>query len=854
MIWLFCIALGAIAFGLDAQPDRPDPVAPQSISGTALGPGPIGDSELDGILSDCQRRLLTNAPDGVLACRNASKIARAEGRLDYASIAMLYEAHGLMATAGYSVATEKLEQARALMPQDMHPTCRAYFALLEAELHYTGDRMLLAAMCMRDAFALAEGSPNPLVRARCLVQLYDLQQVGGPTMPPLDDLLEAHQLLESGGERDYSLYVQFRIVSHAMDSGEDIETQILRLTEIEAAAEARQNRFVTLRAGFLRFYRLSHTERWDETEALASAMLTEARAMENQEYIAKALARLAWVHVETDRLDQAAVLLEEASRLAESFDAPFLKREVWDAEAQLALERGQADVHLELSTRMESIYDGGEGADSPEEQARATEILEEIASMRRTQIAANKQRISAAAQSATDEQSRRMMLQWGAAGLALILLATLAGVFFLGQKRARQMHAQLKEQSERSARNEVARRRLEQHVLQLERIDSLGQLSAGVAHDFNNILCTITGHAELLRKGPSAESEDSLDVIAQAALRASDLCSRLLDQSKPRIENPEILDLRDLVQSASYLENYGRPGAATTTVECGPEPAFAEIDGTGFERVLVNLVANAHEPGVRAKHVRIRVFTSAELPPEQEEGQWFGTPPVSPAYSVLEVSDDGTGIPPDQLRRIFDPFFTTRFEGRGLGLSGAYGLVTAQKGAIHVNSSVGSGSAFSVYFSAAVCPIPVDTSAPAPLPASDPMRPCRLLVVDDEGSILQFLRAALSACGHSVDIATSGADALEQLQVPDSDIDLVIMDLSMPGMGGDEFLARMRTITEDLPVVVMSGHGQAVVEDRLGDLRYDGFLHKPFRIGELTKSIGTALDPGFRHRGPTGAI
>ncbi len=847
LAWLLSIALCSSACGFYAQSSEPDPTGPGTISESPLSAAYGCDAELDGILSDCQRRLLSNAADGLQASRNAIRIARSEGRPDYTSIAMLYEAHGLMAIAGYPAATKKLEQARALLPENAHPTCQAYFALLEAELHYMGDRFLRATLRMRDAFALAEGTDSFLVPARCLVLLHDLEQVHELTIPQVDDLLEARQLLEACAARDCALGVQLRMVSHALDTGDDAETQLLRLAEIEAAAEARQNRSVLLRAGLIRFYRLSHMEKWKDLEPLATKMVTISRDMENLEYLAKSLSRLAWVHLETGRPDQAAALLAEASQLAEKFDAPFLKREVWGIEAQLALERGQADVHLEFSTRMESIYDGGEGADSPEERARAAETLEEVLSMRRAQITANKLRIAAAAQSAAEEQSKRLMLQWGAAGLALLLLTTLSGVLFFGQRRARQMHAQLKEQGERSARNEEARRRLEQHVLQLERLDSLGQLSASVAHDFNNILCTISGHAELLRVGTGIESNDSLDAIAQAALRASDLCSRLLDQSKPRIENLQTLDLGEIVRSASYLESYGGEMSANTTVEVEGDAIFAEIDEVGFERVLVNLVSNAHESGVGASNVHVRVFASNDLPPGETGGQWFGTPPVGPHYSVLEVRDDGCGIPPDLLRRIFDPFFTTRFEGRGLGLSGAYGLVTAQKGAIHVSSTVGEGSTFSVYFPAAICPIVADPVAPAAQITKDPVQPSRLLVVDDELSILQFLQASLSVCGHAVEVASTGADALALLQSPDQSVDLVIMDLSMPGMGGDQLLSRIRSIAADLPVVVMSGHNKAVVEDRLGDLGYEGLLRKPFRIGELSKAIGTALDTGSRH-------
>ncbi len=384
---------------------------------------------------------------------------------------------------------------------------------------------------------------------------------------------------------------------------------------------------------------------------------------------------------------------------------------------------------------------------------------------------------------------------------------------------------------------------LERKFAQAQKMEAVGKLAGGIAHDFNNILCGIAGHAEILRNQTGHADKEGVEAIVKAAHRASDLCNRLLDHSRPTVESAQVVDLCEIVDAARSFLEIGASGAVKTVYELADARVYAKLDSTGIERVLVNLVANAHDANVGASRVTIRVSRTETLPGEAGGGMWFGNPRPADDYAVLEVRDDGRGMNRERLRRIFDPFYTTKFEGRGLGLSGAYGIVTGHGGAIYVVSVPDVGTTFTAYFSGATSPPaqlprPETTAAPIPRP-----QPSTVFVVDDEAMILAFAKTALEADGHRVITASSGEEAQALLVHHSGKVDAFLLDLSMPGMDGDELVRHIRVHRGDVPVVVMSGHGDDFVRDRMGNEPVAAILRKPFTIGELTDKLGEALSP-----------
>jgi two-component system, cell cycle sensor histidine kinase and response regulator CckA len=391
------------------------------------------------------------------------------------------------------------------------------------------------------------------------------------------------------------------------------------------------------------------------------------------------------------------------------------------------------------------------------------------------------------------------------------------------------------------------RKRLEEELLQSQKMDSLGRLAGGVAHDFNNLLTVIRGYADVLTRELSDGDPRQGEVreIRRAADRATTLTRQLLALSRRQVLVPREVDLNALVQEMEQMLRRVIGENITIDTVRGADTGWVRADPGQLEQVLLNLAVNARDAMPRGGTLTIET-RRAIIPPGREDAATRGVPPGD--YVVFRVTDTGTGIDRETQAKIFEPFFTTKplGEGTGLGLSTVYGIVQQSSGVITVESEPGAGTSFRIFLPRlAGVPLP---SAEAPAPgavrtANRRRRNTVLLVEDDEG-VRQLTRRILEQYGFGALEARNGAEALELLDAGSPRIDAVVSDVVMPGMSGRELVGRLRLRRPDLPVLFLSGYTGDEVSDEVRGQPHQAFLQKPFSPDALAAALEELLAEG----------
>ncbi len=396
----------------------------------------------------------------------------------------------------------------------------------------------------------------------------------------------------------------------------------------------------------------------------------------------------------------------------------------------------------------------------------------------------------------------------------------------------------LRDVSQRKAA-ERRRRELEAQVQQAQKLESLGLLAGGIAHDFNNMLVGILGNACLALEQLDDRNavRERLERIIGTGERASKVIRQILAYAGEASAERVPLDLSKLVGEIADFLRVGLDShiALKTELAAGLPPI--EADSGQMQQVLTNLVVNAAEAiGPRGGTVTVATrLWQAGLDPGA--CGFSGTPRRAPAYVVLEVRDDGCGMDAATLARIFDPFFSSKGTGRGLGLAAIHGIVRAHGGAIRVQSQPGSGTTFTLLLPAIRARMP---QRPAPRRAGLKRGTC-VLVVDDEPEVREVVRAILEQRGARVLAAANGPEAIELFSAQADQIDVVLLDLTMPGMSGAEVYEQLVRIRPDVRVVVSSGYGEREIAQRIGDRAPAGFVRKPFTSASLVARIGEVI-------------
>jgi nitrogen-specific signal transduction histidine kinase/CheY-like chemotaxis protein len=382
----------------------------------------------------------------------------------------------------------------------------------------------------------------------------------------------------------------------------------------------------------------------------------------------------------------------------------------------------------------------------------------------------------------------------------------------------------------------TARKQAETALLQAAKLESLGVLAGGIAHDFNNLLTGILGSADFLlsQVPPGSNLQPALQVIARASERASKLTRQMLAYSGRGQFVVESLDLSSQVRQILVLLEASIPKHVNLTLELETGLPAIEADAGQLQQLVMNLILNAAEaiPGTGEVTVKTGVMRLAN-PKTTLTGE---VPPGD--YVCLEVLDTGTGMDEETLSRIFDPFFTTKFTGRGLGLAAALGIVRGHNGGIDVQTAPGRGSHFTVLLPATERR-PVET--PPPPPAVNHGRGGTILVIDDEPIVLQTARMALERRGYRVITAQNGRDGVEMFSAMAGQISLVILDMTMPVMGGVEALSALHAADPDIRVLGSSGYSEQEALRQFGS-GLAAFLQKPYTVRQLFESVDAALE------------
>ncbi len=373
---------------------------------------------------------------------------------------------------------------------------------------------------------------------------------------------------------------------------------------------------------------------------------------------------------------------------------------------------------------------------------------------------------------------------------------------------------------------------------QARKLEALGALAGGVAHDFNNILFPIIGYAEILKKNQSitGKARDHLNQIFRAAHRARGLIRQIRMFSRRTAVKLTPLDPVPVIREALKLLRSTIPATIEMTTDFPPDTGLVLIDPTELHQIIMNLCTNAFH-SMEADGGTLRVtLAPGQLPADGLTGAPAPIPGIE-----LTVSDTGTGIAKEMLGRVFDPYFTSKTgeKGTGLGLSVVHGIVTGYGGSVDIDSTPGAGT------SVRIClPVCDEAEGRAVREDIDQARPCEgmesILMVDDETPILTLTEQELTQLGFRVTSCDSSRKALSLFQRNPAAFDLVVADLTMPEMTGDRLAREMTAIRPDLPVIMMTGRSGDTMSPCPPEIRL--LLHKPVMINDLARHIRAVLD------------
>jgi signal transduction histidine kinase/CheY-like chemotaxis protein len=396
-------------------------------------------------------------------------------------------------------------------------------------------------------------------------------------------------------------------------------------------------------------------------------------------------------------------------------------------------------------------------------------------------------------------------------------------------------------------RLEQEARRFQEKMLETAKLESVGVLAGGIAHDFNNLLTGILGNASLIydQLSPSSPLRPRVKDVVTASQRAAELTRQLLAYAGRGRFLLEKVELKSLLEEIARLARLAIPSSARLTIRAGEE---LRIDGDRgqLHQLLMNLIINGAEAIDERSDGSVTVSLTRERLDSNGVAALFSPDSLKPGeYVVIEVQDNGIGMTQETMSRIFDPFFTTKFTGRGLGLAAAMGIVRGHKGAIKVYSEIGAGSTFRVY-------LPVAGSDDGSVERGEPataelMGTGTILVIDDDESVRNMARHTLEFYGYEVIEAENGKRGLQIFEEHGENISLVLLDLTMPVMNGEEALQRIRRIRPRVPIILSSGFNEAEALRRFGLASVSGFLQKPYTSAKLAETAQKAL-PGLTRR------
>ncbi len=394
------------------------------------------------------------------------------------------------------------------------------------------------------------------------------------------------------------------------------------------------------------------------------------------------------------------------------------------------------------------------------------------------------------------------------------------------------------------ARDISERKRMEAAILHAQKIDSIGNLAGGIAHDFNNILAAILGSASIMRRHLPEDHEFAkyFEIIEGAAHRGSSLTRQLLTFARKTENVVRPVDIHKLIDQTLVLFERG------VTKEIHVERRFAQevigvnADEGQIQQALLNILLNARD--AMPNGGRVTITTTTTMVDAHTIAHLSSVRPGR--FAAITITDTGIGMDEKMRSRVFEPWFTTKESGTGLGLSVVYGVVQSHGGFINLESDVGRGTSFTIYLPVSDQPVRmVEQKRRARLPRGSE----HILLIDDEVSVCEIAKDMLSGLGYTVMYVHDGKAGVEFYRTRRASIDLVLMNMNMPLMGGRETFRQLRSINPEVPILIVTGHGKAVVDEVSWASEISGYLQKPFQLEDLATKVRAVLD-GKRHPAP----
>ncbi len=407
---------------------------------------------------------------------------------------------------------------------------------------------------------------------------------------------------------------------------------------------------------------------------------------------------------------------------------------------------------------------------------------------------------------------------------------------------------------------EAARVLLESQLWESQKMEALGTLAGGVAHDFNNVLAAIIGNVELARQGvgPGHAALESLEEIDKASHRAKALVQQILAFGRRQTTERKVMSLVPMVEESARLLRATLPAAISLKVECAADAPAVLADAGQIVQVLLNLCSNAwHATRGRALpgtiEIRLEAYEREPNGTSDSESAYNPLGQLQPGrYACLSVRDNGAGMDAATRGHLFEPFFTTKpvDEGTGLGLSVVYGIVRGHHGVIQVQSQFGQGSVFRVYFPdagspASLIPAPGQKSVRAPALQGDGVR---VLYIDDDDAIVYLMKRLLESKGYCVSGYTDQNEALAAARAEPGRFDVVMTDYNMPGMSGLDVARALREIRADLPIILASGNITEELRVHAPGAGVNELVFKPNTVEELCEAIDRQVQALRRER------
>ncbi len=390
-------------------------------------------------------------------------------------------------------------------------------------------------------------------------------------------------------------------------------------------------------------------------------------------------------------------------------------------------------------------------------------------------------------------------------------------------------------------------KRLDEQMRQTQKLESLGILAGGVAHDFNNLLVGILGNSTLALETISSNNpaRSMLRDVISASETAAHLTRQLLAYAGKGRFIVEPVDLSDLIQQIKTLIQTSIPKTVQLRLELQDRLPCVDADLSQIQQLIMNLIINGAEAIGDGRTGTVLVTTGAQSIDADYIRTALAPAQIEPGhYVTVEVHDTGVGMTEDVIARIFDPFFTTKFTGRGLGLAAVLGIVRGHRGALKVYSTPGRGTTFKVLFPAAANAVPQPRVA---VPDVATHSSSMVLVVDDESVVRRTAKSMLERFGYSVVVAENGQEGVALFRVLAEKISLVLLDMTMPVMSGEETFRELRAIKPDVRVVLSSGYNEVEAVRRFTGKGLAGFLQKPYSATALAEKVRTVIEEFERH-------